>query len=135
MRALGVDFGRKRIGVAVGESSPRACRPRPSLAASGSLGKDASAIADLAAREETEAVVVGVPENPDDDRQATICRRLADEIRSRGLDVRLVDESLTSLESHAAMADSGLKAAKRRRAVDGESACRILDRFFDSLPD
>lgn len=103
MRALGIDFGRRRIGLAVGESSPRACRARPVLAASGSLGRDAEAIAALAAREEVDLVVVGIPEGSEDDRQASICRRLADEIRARGLEVHLVDESLTSVEAHSAM--------------------------------
>lgn len=135
MRALGVDFGLRRIGLAVGVASPRACRALPVLPASGALGKDAAAIAGIARTEEADLVVVGVPENAEDTRQADLCRRLAEAIGGLGLDVRLVDESLTSREAQAAMARAGLRAARRRRAVDGESACRILDRFFDSLED
>ena len=95
----------------------------------------AQAAITLAAREEVDLVVVGIPEGSEDDRQASICRRLADEIRARGLEVHLVDESLTSVEAHSAMRQAGMRAADRRRRVDGESACRILDRYFDGLAD
>lgn len=131
MRVLGVDFGRKRIGIAVGESGAEVASPRPTLAASGSLEKDARAIADLARNEEASLVVVGVPgEYEGDDRQDRVCRILAEEIAKLGLQIALVDESLTSIEAQIEMRGAGVKAAGRRRRVDSEAACRILERHF-----
>jgi putative Holliday junction resolvase len=131
LRALGVDFGSKRIGIAVGESELGVAGARAALPASGTLARDAEAIADLARGEEAVLVVVGVPENPDgDDRMARVCLQLVERLRRLGLAVDTVDESLTSVEADGVMAASGLTAAERRRRRDGESACRILERYW-----
>lgn len=131
MRVLGVDLGRSRIGIAVGVVEGRVATPRQNLKASGSLARDAQAVAELARREEAELVVVGVPEREGgDDRQARACRTFAERLRSLGWDVSLVDEALTSVESHAALREHGLTAAQRRKVVDGEAAARILERYF-----
>ncbi|MCW5943662.1 MAG: Holliday junction resolvase RuvX [Fimbriimonadaceae bacterium] len=132
MRVLGVDFGGKRIGVAVGESDHRIATPRPTLAASGKLATDADALNALARREECGAVVVGVPLiEGQPTSMSRVCGQLADRLRERGWTVHTVDESLTSVGAEATMAEAGLKASQTRRRVDGEAAARILERFFD----
>lgn len=130
MRVLGVDFGFSRIGIAVGESEGGIATPRPPLKASGALKADAAAIARLAKSEECVQVIVGVPLGGEDDRQARICRTLAEHIAGFGCVVLTVDESMTTTESHLALGEIGVSAAKRKRVVDGESARRILERFF-----
>lgn len=131
MRVLGVDLGLKRIGLAVGEVEAAIATPRPVLQASGKLVDDALAIADLARQEEAERVIVGVPEGVEGSRSERAARLLADRLREAGLDVLLVDESLTSVEASAAMTEAGLSVAERRRRVDSEAACRILERYFE----
>jgi len=128
---MGIDWGGKRIGVAVGDRTSGLARACPALAASGKLTVDATALDRLARREEVDALVVGLPLNPGgDDHMARITEQLADRLRILGWRVDLVDESLTSEESHAAMREADLTAAERRRRVDGEAACRILERWF-----
>ncbi|HZH98095.1 MAG TPA: RuvX/YqgF family protein, partial [Fimbriimonadaceae bacterium] len=61
MRALGVDFGGARIGIAVGESDAGITTARKNLSATGALKSDAAAIANLATSEQAEAIVVGLP--------------------------------------------------------------------------
>lgn len=130
MRVLGVDFGFARIGVAVGESR-EALGPRPALKASGKLATDAKALVDLARREQAVAVVLGVPLGGKDDRQARICQMLAGHIRELGMDVHEVDEAMSTVEATARLRDSDWTAAQRRRAIDGQAALIILERFFD----
>lgn len=131
MRLLGVDFGQKRIGLAVADSEFGITSPRPSIAASGSLKRDARTIETLARAEEVELIVVGMPGTfEEDDKQARLCGILAANLRALGWTVELVDESMTSVEAHEAARQLGLTAAERRRVVDSEAACRILDRYL-----
>jgi len=127
-----VDFGSKRIGLAVGESGFGVASPRPSLPASGTLAADARAICAEAERQGAEAIVVGLPlaEDGSDTRMARVCRQLADRLRELGWNVHLADERLTSVEAERAMRGAGLKGAETRRRKDGEAAARILERFF-----
>lgn len=133
MRLLGIDLGRKRIGIAVGESMLGIATPRQPLAASGTLDRDADAIAKLAKSEMADCVIVGIPEMAnagDDGRMQRACRELADRLVARGLTVDLCDESLTSVEADAALRETGLTAAKRKARIDGEAAARILERYM-----
>lgn len=132
MRLLGVDFGRRRIGLAVGESDHRVATPRPPMAASGKLATDADNLVAFARREACEAIVVGLALiEGETTAMAKIGDRLAEQLRERGWTVFTVDESLTSVGAEAAMASAGLKASQAKRRVDGEAAARILERFFD----
>ncbi|MFQ3588355.1 MAG: Holliday junction resolvase RuvX [Fimbriimonadaceae bacterium] len=130
MRLLGVDFGSRRIGIALAESDFGISSTRPSLKASGTLERDAEAIAAVARRERADTVVVGIPENPEDERMSRVCRQLAEKIAALGLDVRTVDEALTTALAESDLAAQGLKASAIRRRKDGEAARRILDRFL-----
>ena len=107
--------------------------PKPNLAASGTLSRDASAIAELARREEADAVVVGLPMvNGADTKMSRICRRLGDEIAKAGCRVEFADEELTSQAAEERLAGFGLKASEIKKQVDGEAAAAILIRFKES---
>lgn len=132
MRLLGVDLGKVRIGLAVMDESSGLPRPLPALAARGSLKADAAQVAEVAAKESAEAVVLGVPlEMGEETRMSTVVRKFSDELNALGLTAHLVDESLTSAEAEAALVRAGLKASKRKRRIDSEAACRILERYAE----
>ena len=133
MRLLGIDFGFKRIGVAIAETEVGIVTPRASMTASGTLKKDAEAIAAFARREEVDAIVLGLPveETGEEGRMARICRTLAEHIVGNGIKVHLVDESMTSVQADGALRDEGLKASQRRKLRDGEAAALILERYLD----
>ncbi len=128
-RVVGVDFGSKRIGIAVGITDFKIASPRSSLLASGKLSTDATAIQAIALKEEASMIVVGIPENVEDQRMANVCAKLAAEIRLLGLEVRTVDESFTSVEAIDDMRE--LKVSEKRKRKDGEAACRIIERYWD----
>jgi putative Holliday junction resolvase len=132
MRLVGIDFGFKRIGVAVAESDPGIVTPRPPMAASGTLKTDAGAIAKLAKTEEADAVVLGLPVegSGEEGKMARICRTLAGHIEEHGVKVHLVDETLSSVQAEATLRADGLKASQRRKLRDGEAASVILERFM-----
>ena len=133
MRLLGIDFGFKRIGLAVGETEIGIVTPRPAITASGTLKTDAQTIAALAKKEEIDQVVLGLPLDGSEEggKMARICRMLAGHLTDCGLNVQLVDESFTSVEAEAELRQTDLTAAQRRKQRDGLAACQILERFLD----
>lgn len=136
MRLLGVDFGFKRIGLAVAETDVRIASPRPGMAASGTLRKDAETICRFAKSEEAQEVVLGYPLGDEGEagRMARIARTLAGHLEQLGCRVHLVDESLTSVQAESTMAEAGMKASDRRKRRDSEAACLILERFMEAGP-
>jgi putative Holliday junction resolvase len=135
VRVLGVDLGRKRIGLAVGESVPGVVSPRPVLAASGTLRQDADAIEQRAKTESVDAIVLGLPLNDDGSpsRMSRVIDQLAELLRERQQVVHTVDEFMTSKEAEAVLAESGLRASQQKRALDSEAACRIVERYFRTV--
>jgi putative Holliday junction resolvase len=133
MKLLGVDFGFKRIGLAVTDSAVALPSAKPTLDAAGSLRKDAIRIAEIAKRENVEAVVIGLPlEDGEEGRMARICRQLAENLeRDHGLKTFLVDETLTSVAAEEMLLSTGMKASQRKKHRDGEAAARILERYLN----
>lgn len=135
MRVLAVDLGAARIGVAIGELEFKIASPKPALAASGTLQRDAEAIVQLAKTEAAHCVVVGLPlgASGDETRMSRVCRQLGEKIEAMGWRVAYVNEAMTSVEAEQVLRESDRTAAARRKVRDGEAACRILDRFFHEV--
>jgi putative Holliday junction resolvase len=132
VRLLGVDFGRRRIGLAVVDAQVGLPKPLAAIKATGTLAKDAERLRAAALREGAGMVVVGLPLDADGETAGSrVCRKLGEELLGLGVEVAYADESLTSQEAEAAMRASGLKAAEARRKSDGEAACRILERYLE----
>lgn len=133
MRVLGIDLGLKRIGIAFGESDHGVTSARPPLAASGTLGRDAQTISDLARREHAEALIVGLPlgEEGEDGKIAKAGLKLAEKLRELGWTVHTVNEAMTSVEAEANLRADDFKASVRRKMRDGEAARLILERYFN----
>jgi putative Holliday junction resolvase len=130
---MGVDFGFKRIGIAFAEADPHVVTPRPSIAASGTLKKDAQTLAAMARKELADRIVIGLPveESGEEGRMARICRTLAGHIEDAGIMVSLVDESLTSVLAEANLrSEQNRRASEIRKLKDGEAARLILERFL-----
>ena len=130
MRVLGVDFGSKKIGIAVGGDDPRIVTAQPNLTPSGTLKVDAVALSKLAKNWEADAIVLGIPVNEEDPKMQRICGMLAQRIREEGMEVFEIDESLTSVEADEVWREEGYSVARRKRLRDGEAARIIVERFF-----
>lgn len=131
MRLLAVDLGTKRIGLAVGDTEVGLVSPRPALAATGTLRRDAEAIVARARQEEAAEVVLGLPLDLDgaEGKIARAVRMLGGLLQERGLAVHYAEESFTSVQAEASLLQAGFKASERRDRRDGEAACVIWERF------
>lgn len=127
---LGLDYGEKRVGVAIAHDIARFPRPLTTLANSGNLLDD---IAELVLTEGVHTVVVGLPRGMDGGyTQQTrdvesFAQRLANTVKVL---VELADETLTSIDAENALAGS----AYRKGDIDAGAAAIILQRYFAEHP-
>jgi putative Holliday junction resolvase len=134
MRMLGLDFGTKRIGLAAADREAGLARPLATLARKGGV-RDLEAVARLAAEQQAEEVVVGLPLNMDgsEGRMARLAREFAAALGARtGLPVHLWDERLSSFEAEAQLREVGDRPARRKQKVDQVAAALILESYMEA---
>jgi putative Holliday junction resolvase len=139
MRALGIDYGKRRIGLALSDPSGTLARPWRTLARTGSddrlAGDLAAEIAALAAEEDgLSAVVVGLPRRLDGTPNDLTPRVEAFAARLRALapvPVVLQDERLTSAEAESRLAIRERDWRKRKARIDAAAAAVILQDYLD----
>ena len=134
-RALGLDLGERRIGVAVSDSEGRVATPLTVLERSGSRKRDHKAIAELVDEYEAGVVVVGMPLSLDGGTgpAARGAEQEAQQLGSAlGVPVLTYDERLTTVIAEQALAEAGLSGKARRRRVDMVAASVILQGWLDS---
>lgn len=133
MRALGIDFGEKRIGLAISDPEGRIAVPMTTL----QRRDDRSAlrqIAEVARREEVGRLVVGEPVNMDGTRgpAAERARRFGERLAElTGLPLELVNESLTSREAEERLRDAGVDPRRDPGRVDAVAAQILLQESLD----
>ncbi len=96
---LGIDYGTKRIGLAVSDSDASIASPLAVIEVRGNLAEHTRAVVAAAREYEVDAFVVGLPKNMDgtESRQAKITRNFADELaRTGSKPVHFWDERLSS---------------------------------------
>ena len=134
MRALGLDLGSKRIGVALSTSDGSMATAYEVIQRSGDRARDHLAIAELATDTGAELLVIGLPLSLDgsDGPAATSARAEAEEIEaSTGLPVELWDERLTTVTADRGLQGLDLDAKARRRVVDKVAAAVMLQAWLD----
>ncbi len=132
-RFLGIDYGRRRIGIAAGERGGWSARRVCTLERSRRLGHDIEQIARLAAENRADALVVGLPLNADgtEGPAALEVREFARAVEKRiGLAVCLHNEYGTSLDAEADLQLMGISSRKHRGLVDQLAAVHLLDDFL-----
>ena len=134
MRALGIDLGAKRIGVALSDSAGTMATPYEVLARSGDRPRDHRRLAALAEEAGAEVLVVGLPLSLDgsDGPAATAARAEAAELAAAtGLPVELWDERLTTVTADRDLLALDLKAPARRKVIDKVAASVMLQAWLD----
>lgn len=132
---LGVDYGVKRIGIAVSDADERIALAGRMLPGSGEPKRDAATVIDQAREYEAVRIIVGLPINMDgtEGPQAKITRTFANHIkRGSSIVVELWDERLTSSAADWAMDQMDLTSAQRKARRDIISAQLILQGWLDA---
>ncbi len=136
-RYLGIDYGRRRIGLAISDPFGTLATPLATLPSSGEPAGDARNVIELADREEVDAFVVGLPMNMDgtEGPQAKLSRTFAAhlETESPNRTVALFDERLSSFAADQVLDQTDLSPAKRKKRRDQIAAQVILQGYLDAL--
>ncbi len=133
IRALGIDYGSKRIGVAGCDAL--------GITASGievieerKLVRAADRIGEIAREREANLLVIGMPYNMDGSEHASTAkvRRFAELCTKRtGLDVEFVDERMTTLEAERHLKEAGLSRKRIASRIDKVAAAVILQSWLE----
>ena len=135
MRALGIDLGTKRIGVAVSDRSGTIASPLTVLQRMGNRPAEHRRIAELVAEEEAVCVVVGLPLNMDGSA-GPAAKAAESEARALatvvGVPVETYDERRTTVTADAVLQERGMRAPARRGVIDKVAAAVMLQSWLDS---
>ena len=130
-RSLGVDYGTKRVGLAISDSLGLTARPLAVVPRSSVVDE----VRSLVQEQDVVTIVVGLPTGlrGDEGMSASEARELAKELATAtGVDVVLRDERYTSRIAESALLESGMRRRKRRESVDKVAAAIILQDYLDS---
>jgi len=133
-RLLGLDYGARRIGVAVSDELGLTAQPVLTLVRR-NLRQDLKSLARLLRKFNCSAIVLGNPLHLSGDLspQAARTQVFAEVLREAfALPVHLWDERLTSAEAHRHLDASGRSRETHREVVDQVAAVLILQSFLDA---
>lgn len=142
MRALGIDYGERRIGLALSDATGLLASPWKQMPNDANVGAAARRLADEVRRLQAEddglaAIVVGLPRRlngqPTEQtgRVRKLVQLLAEDI---AVPITLQDERLTSHEADELLAQREHDWRKRKQQVDAMAAAMILQDFLDHQP-
>ena len=136
MRALGIDYGLRRIGLALSDPTGTIASPLETLVRRAGKRPPITKLETIARERDVEHLVVGLPLSLDGNETAW-----CGEVRSVGerlavrlsLEVSFVDERMTSVRAERAVQASGLPKRKRedKRRIDAAAAQLILQTWLD----
>ncbi|KKT52993.1 MAG: hypothetical protein VE96_C0004G0005 [candidate division Kazan bacterium GW2011_GWA1_44_22] len=131
MKILGIDLGKKRIGVALGETEHKLVVGLPTI-----INNHAtlSALADIIHRENIQKLIIGLPRTMTGQagKQAVYTRKWGEmAARILQIDIAYTDERLSSKMARDSLATLG--KALKKEDIDQAAAVFILQGYMDSL--
>jgi putative holliday junction resolvase len=125
MKYLGVDFGLRRVGLAISEgviASPL------QIVEGKNLADLSNKISEFSKKGEFDKVIVGMPEG----KTGEATQKFINALKRSGIDVESTDETLSTQNATHLMVQMGLPKKKRAKS-DAQAAAEILQNYLDSL--
>jgi putative Holliday junction resolvase len=135
VRILAVDWGERRVGLAVSDPTGLIASPLPTLTVTGredAVGR----VAAVAGECEAERIVVGLPLRMSGERgeAALAAEAFAEALgRRAGLPVETYDERLTSALSARRLHERGVRTGHAKGQVDAGAAVALLESYLQRL--
>jgi len=134
-RILAIDYGTKRMGLAVSDALGVTAQGLPTLERT-RIADDLNHLLGIIQEYSVERVLVGNPvgHSGGDTAMSREVAEFAEKLRKRlPCPVELRDERLTSVQANRTLREAGLSIGKRRRAVDRMAAVLLLQGYLDFL--
>jgi putative Holliday junction resolvase len=135
-RLLGIDWGEKRIGLALSDPSQTLAQPLDTLSRRSGRRFPMRAFREHLEAHHPTGIVVGLPLESDGSEgdSARAAREMAESIASAThLPVTFVDERMTTSRVRRAVAEMGGKTRGREAEIDQLAATVVLQSFLDRL--
>jgi putative Holliday junction resolvase len=130
MSIIAIDYGGRRIGVAVSDSGAVA-RPHSVVKNEGDVISKLAGIADDL---DADTIVLGVPRRPNSNGGEQKFRDFAERLRQKSCKVVVLwDEALTTTEAARQLRDTGMKRREAQREIDMHAAAVILQSYLDDV--
>ena len=137
IRILAVDFGSKRVGLAISDPFGITALPLPFLPFFG-LPRFISDLKNLIREKSVNLIVLGLPKSLDGTLgpRALESQKLGEKIRKEcGIEVELYDESFTTRDAEEILiGEFDLSREKRKKVRDSLAACLLLKSYMESHP-
>ena len=135
MRILGIDYGEKRVGLAISSPVGFIAQGLPTIERID--GTDyLEDLADVINEKEVEEIVVGLPKNMNGSigEKAEVVLVLVETLKSKfNLPVHTFDERLTTVRANRAMAGAKMSKKGKKKRVDIIAAQFILQAYLDQI--
>ncbi len=130
-KILGLDIGKKRIGIAMSDIMGLIAHPVETIAREPE-NLAIEKIKKICKDNNIKKIVAGLPKNMNNTigEQAEDCMHFADNFRDE-YEIIFEDERLTSRQAEYILAQTGRKYTKDKKLVDLKSACIILQQYLD----
>jgi putative Holliday junction resolvase len=135
MKILAIDYGSKRIGIAVSDELKMIAQPLEYIPAEPFAGF-LKRLRELLQQSEVELVLVGMPRNMDGTYgpAALKTRDFVDALKSAfSVPIKTWDERLTSAQANRLLIAGGVRRQQRKEKVDKTAAAILLQSYLDSL--
>ena len=128
MRCLGIDYGRRRIGLALSDPTLLIASPLVIIENRG-LKKTLTQIMDIVEKNDVGQIVVGLPlhVNGDESEMSREARHFGSCFVTLGYPVEFVDERYTSFEAESIIGDN----PQSKKLIDKVAASFILQTYLD----
>ena len=134
VRALGLDLGTKRIGVAVSDSEGLLATPIEVIFRQKDARKDYLAVVELVKEWEVNIVVVGMPYSLDG-QEGPMAQKTLEEVKSLSdiipVPVVTYDERLTTVTAERSLREQGVSSKEGRKVIDQLAAAVLLQAWLD----
>jgi putative holliday junction resolvase len=135
MKLIGVDYGRRRIGIAATDPDGIVVRGLDTIDTC-TVADPLAAVLRVIESEHPERIVVGLPLDRDDNE--TMMSREAREFAARlgertGISIEFIDESFSSHQAHALLRTRRRKHRRNKASVDRMAACLLLEAYLRTL--
>lgn len=134
-RILALDLGKRRIGLAISDELGLTAQGLDTLQRV-RVREDIQKLAQLVRDRKVSLILMGNPMHMSgrEGRQSDYARDFGERLRAAtGVDVKLWDERLTTVEAQRTLRESGISLQKRTEAVDRLAAVILLESYLDSL--
>lgn len=135
-RFIGLDVGKKRIGVAMSDPLGITAQPLKVIVRNGQ-GSEWISLKEVMGEYEPSRAIIGLPlhMNGTEGEQAEAARLFAKTFSRKNPDVKIIlqDERFTTAASERMLIEAGMSRAARRKKIDVIAATLILQTYLDTI--